>query len=96
MGGVTVKARTLVLGIVITIAVVATASAVFTTFDNVSSGGRDCGSPVSPATRTDRGCDAELAHARATRTAALAWAVVSLTSGWAGASFTARRRNTTP
>jgi len=62
---------------------VAIGTAIFTTFDSVSSRRVDCGSPLDPETAPADECSGELGHARATRTAALAWALVLLAGCWA-------------
>ena len=62
---------------------VALGAALFTTFDSVSSEGTYCGSPLAPEVELVDGCAEELGHARATRTAALTWALLLLAGAWA-------------
>jgi hypothetical protein len=57
-------------------------AALFTTFDSVAADDGDCGSPIAPAEEAPAGCDAELGHARATRTALLAWSIPCLAAMW--------------
>ena len=85
------RSAMVVLGLV---ALVCVAIAVFTTFDAVSFRGASCGSPVGRAVRGTPGCERELARARATRNAALAWGLVALTGAWA--CDAARRRAPKP
>jgi hypothetical protein len=80
-----IRVRTLVLAFAIAVAVASVGVALFTSVDSVSSGGRDCGSPIKPRSAAG-GCATELGHARATRTAALTWAVVALGAGWAASA----------
>jgi hypothetical protein len=86
----TIRVRTLILAFAIAIAVVSIGAALFTTVDSVSAGDRDCGSPIAPKSAAAE-CAAELGHARATRTAALAWTVVVLGAGWAVSTVTGPR-----
>jgi hypothetical protein len=82
--------KRLVVGALVLVAVIAVGIAVFTTFDSVSVGTTSCGSPIDPVTE-DGGCREELGHARATRTAALAWGLIALAVGWAVESGFRRR-----
>jgi len=69
-----------VLGLVALLCVVI---ALFTTFDSVQAGDTFCGSPVDPQSEALPACAEQLGHARATRTAALAWGMAALAGAWA-------------
>lgn len=59
------------------------AIALFTTFDTRVAGDTYCGSPLRPEVPAPAACTETLGHARATRTAALAWGMVLLAALWA-------------
>ena len=65
------------------VAVICVGIALFTTFDSVEAGDTYCGSPIDPQSEVIPACHGELGHARATRTAALAWGMVALAGAWA-------------